>query len=166
MPLISGTKLGPYEITGQLGAGGMGEVNRATDTRLDRTVAISITLRPLPITKQIAEALEAAHEQGVVHRDLKPANVKVRSDGTVKVLDFGLAKAMEPAGGSYSIYSRARTPDSQCQGLPGRTTTLFDLQDELGVSLAHEAAVFVDSLDSLSPPEFVGRPVTGSGGSR
>ena len=55
----------------------------------------------IPIARQIAEALEAAHDQGIIHRDLKPANVKVRADGTVKVLDFGLAKALDagaPAG--------------------------------------------------------------------
>src|SRR5688572_1917819 len=50
----------------------------------------------LPFAKQIAEALESAHEQGIIHRDLKPANIKLRPDGTVKVLDFGLAKALEP----------------------------------------------------------------------
>ncbi len=68
-------------------------------TLADRITRGAIPLdEALPIAKQIAEALEAAHEQGIIHRDLKPANIKVRSDGTVKVLDFGLAKATEPTG--------------------------------------------------------------------
>jgi len=159
----SGTRIGPYEVVGALGAGGMGEVWRATDTRLGRQVALKLLPEdfavdperharfereakvlaslnhphiaalyglehvgerhalvmelvegddlaqrlargPIPVDEafaialQVASALEAAHEKGIVHRDLKPANVKVTPDGTVKVLDFGLAKAWEADG--------------------------------------------------------------------
>jgi serine/threonine protein kinase/Tol biopolymer transport system component len=158
-----GTRFGPYEVTAQIGAGGMGEVYRATDTNLGRDVALKVlpeafahdadrlarfereartlaTLNhpniaavyglektgdihalvmelvegptladrmtqgalpveeALPIAKQITDALAAAHDHGIVHRDLKPGNIKVRHDGTVKVLDFGLAKTIEPTG--------------------------------------------------------------------
>ncbi len=174
MALTSGSALGVYEVVSPLGSGGMGEVYRARDTRLNREVALKVlpdsfasdpdrlarftreaqTLaslnhpniahihgleessgvralvmelvegedlsqriargaipvdEALPIARQIAEALEAAHEQGIIHRDLKPANIKVRPDGTVKVLDFGLAKALQPSSGGIADVTASPT---------------------------------------------------------
>jgi eukaryotic-like serine/threonine-protein kinase len=200
--LTAGTRLGPYEVTAQIGVGGMGEVYRATDTNLARQVAIKVlpeavaanaerlarfdreaktlaalnhpniaaiygleksagtialvmelvegpTLadrigqgpipidEALPIAKQIAEALEAAHEQGIIHRDLKPANVKVRPDGTVKVLDFGLAKAIEP-----TVVSPAGVTQSPTSTTPAMT----------------QAGMILGSAAYMSPEQAKGRP--------
>ena len=158
---LSGQRLGAYDVGALLGVGGMGEVYRARDSKLNRDVAIKVLLpavasdaerlarfrreaqtlaalnhpgiaqihglddgsggpflvmelvdgptladriaagrlpvdEAIAIARQIVDALETAHERGIIHRDLKPANIKVRDDGTVKVLDFGLAKAIEP----------------------------------------------------------------------
>ena len=89
----------------------------------------------LPIAKQIAEALEAAHEAGVIHRDLKPANIKVRDDGTVKVLDFGLAKALDP----------------NPEGDPSQSPTLTAAATQMGVIMGTAAY--------MSPEQARGRPV-------
>jgi hypothetical protein len=182
--MTPGFRLGPYEIIGSLGAGGMGEVYRAADTNLKRQVAIKVlpasvatdadrltrfqreaevlaalnhpniahifgveksggtfalamelvegpTLadriargavpldEAIPIAKQIADALESAHEQGIIHRDLKPANIKLRDDGTVKVLDFmwsvltdGAGK-IEPIPAQWDAYPGAVSSDAR-----------------------------------------------------
>src|SRR5580704_1574960 len=158
MSLSAGERLGPYEILASIGAGGMGEVYRARDTKLDRDVAIKVlpaalaqdperlarfereakvlaslnhpniaqiygiedralvmelvdgqTLRgPLPLetalnyARQIADALEAAHDKNIIHRDLKPANIMITPAGVVKVLDFGLAAVAQSSNPAVS----------------------------------------------------------------
>ena len=188
MALTVGSRLAHYDVTALIGEGGMGQVYQATDTKLNRQVALKIlpeafasdpdrlarfqreakvlaslnhpniaaiygleeaddtralvlelvegpTLadriaqgpipvdEALPIAKQIAEALEAAHEAGVIHRDLKPANIKVKDDGTVKVLDFGLAKAL----------------DTTPQGDPSQSPTLTAAATQMGVIMGTAA---------------------------
>jgi serine/threonine protein kinase len=203
MAVTSGTRLGPYAIVAPLGAGAMGEVYRATDTNLDREVAIKVlpasfaldadrvarftreakTLAALnhpnvaaiyglektpdlaalvmelvegedlsaviargpialpdalPLARQIADALEAAHEQGIIHRDLKPANIKVRPDGTVKVLDFGLAKALD-----------ATTSGAKADALTSPTLSLHPTQ----------AGIILGTPAYMAPEQARGRPV-------
>jgi serine/threonine-protein kinase len=200
MALQVGSRLGHYDVTDLIGEGGMGQVYQATDTKLNRQVALKIlpeafasdpdrlarfqreaqvlaslnhpgiaaiygleeegdtralvlelvegpTLadriaqgpipvdEALPIAKQIAEALEAAHEAGVIHRDLKPANIKVRDDGTVKVLDFGLAKAL----------------DTTPEGDPSLSPTLTAAATQMGVIMGTAAY--------MSPEQARGKPV-------
>jgi len=203
--LASGTRLGPYEVTAQIGVGGMGEVYRATDTNLKRQVAIKVlpdsvaldaarlarfqreaevlaslnhpniaaiygleragdltaivmelvdgetlaeriaqsplALRDaIPIARQITAALEAAHEQGIVHRDLKPANIKVRSDGKVKLLDFGLAKTADGSVlPSLSGFAAASQSPTMARG-------------------ATEAGMLLGTAAYMSPEQARGRP--------
>jgi hypothetical protein len=203
--LSAGTKLGPYEILSAIGAGRMGEVYRARDTKLNRDVAIKVLLPSvaddpdrlarfsreaqtlaalnhpniahihgleesngvralvmefvegddltvriargpiplddaLPIARQIADALEAAHEQGIIHRDLKPANIKLRPDGTVKVLDFGLAK----------LDDRSASLSGE-RGDPTHSPTL--------TLNATQAGIILGTAAYMSPEQAAGKPV-------
>ncbi len=202
MPLPSGTKLGQYEILSPLGAGSMGEVYRARDTRLDREVAIKVlpelvsldperllrfqqeakaaaalnhpnilavhqmgnyqgmpylvsellegkTLTehirrgPLPLRKaisygvQIARGLAAAHEKGIVHRDLKPDNLFVTKDDRVKILDFGLAKVIQPKQGAAHLSATITLP-----GVALGTIGYMSPEQVRGLHTDHRADIF------------------------
>src|SRR5579872_3996695 len=191
MALTAGDKLGPYEIITLIGKGGMGEVYRATDTRLGREVAVKISQEqfnerferearvvaslnhpnicslydvgpnylvmeyvegespagPMPIddameiARQIAEALGEAHDKGIVHRDLKPANIKIKPDGTVKVLDFGLAKMGEAAPGVSGL-----------DGSPTNSPTLT-------VEQATRAGMIMGTAGYMAPEQAKGKVV-------
>jgi serine/threonine-protein kinase len=207
MALQVGSRLGHYDVTALIGEGGMGQVYQATDTKLNRQVALKIlpeafaadpdrlarfqreaqvlaslnhpniaqihgledsegtkalvlelvegpTLadriaqgpipidEALPIAKQIAEALEAAHEAGVIHRDLKPANIKLRPDGTVKVLDFGLAKALDTAPEGDPSLSPTLTAAATQMGVIMGTAAYMSPEQARGSVADHRADVW------------------------
>src|SRR5262245_3005074 len=205
---LTGRRVGAYHLQTVLGAGGMGEVYRARDTKLGRDVAIKILpsvftsdpdrlarferearmlaalnhpnvcaiygleesggvpalvmelvegedlsrriARGIPIdeslliARQIVEALESAHEQGIIHRDLKPANIKVRPDGTVKVLDFGLAKAMDPSSSSSVVLTNSPTLTVQATqvGLLLGTAAYMSPEQALGKAVDRRADIW------------------------
>ena len=114
------------------GAGdGVGRERRSVAAHCEGVLPID---EALPIAKQIPEALEAAHEQGIIHRDLKPANIKVRPNGTVKVLDFGLAKALDPLAGSSPSMTQSPTLTTPAMTQAGqRAFPGEDLTDTLAV---------------------------------
>ncbi len=207
MTLDAGRRVGQYEVVGPLGAGGMGEVYRAHDTKLNRDVALKVLLETfasdpqrmarfereaqvlaslnhpnlaaiygledsggvralamelvegptlaerlktggipleeaLPIAEQIAEGLEYAHERGIVHRDLKPANIKITPEGTVKVLDFGLAKALDVTAASLSTGSEQAAQNSP-------TLTMA----------ATQAGIIIGTAAYMSPEQAKGKAV-------